>query len=460
MEAKKDITRRDFLKVAGSGAVLSAAALAGCRPAGNKPSSTGGAAAGDIPTDKMEYRNNPHSGDRVSLLGYGCMRWPVHTGANGQQEIDQETVNELVDVAIAHGVNYFDTAPAYIRGWSERATGIALARHPRDKWFIATKASNFSGPYDLEGCKAMFRRSLSEMQVDHIDYYLMHGLGGDFESFHRRFVDNGFLDFLLEERAAGRIRNLGWSFHGQKDVFDYILAFRDIQWDFCQIQLNYQDWTIPIGASIDAKYLYDELVRKNVPAVIMEPLLGGRLARVPSQALAMMKAMHPEDTAAKWAFRFAGEPEGVLTVLSGMVYMEHLQENIRSYAPLEPLNEAELALLDEVKEILANSDYIQCTTCQYCMPCSYGLDIPGIFAHYNRCVSAGMLLKSSGDENYRKARREFLVGYDRSVPVLRQAARCTECEVCRPKCPQGINIPKEMRRVDAYAELLKQGTEF
>ncbi len=453
----KDITRRDFLKISGTGAVLSAATLAGCRPVGG--ASAAGGDPDTIPTDKMEYRTNPHSGDKVSLLGYGCMRWPTHRNAEGREEIDQEKVNEMVDFAIAHGVNYFDTAPAYIRGWSEAATGTALKRHPRNKWFIATKASNFGGPFDLEGCKAMFRRSMEQMQVDYIDYYLLHSVGS-IDAFHQRFVDSGFLDYLIEEKAAGRIRNLGWSFHGSKEAFDYILAFRDIQWDFCQIQLNYQDWTMPIGAGVPAEYLYDELVRKNVPAVIMEPLLGGRLARIPAQALAMMKEVHPEDTAAKWAFRFAGTPPGVLTVLSGMVYIEHLYENLRTHAPFTPMNEAEYAVLDKAKEVLANADYIQCTTCEYCMPCPYGLDIPQVFAHYNKCVSAGQILKSSTDENYKEARRAFLVGYDRSVDKLRQANRCTHCEQCRPKCPQGINIPVEMDKVDAYAEKLRLKEEF
>ncbi len=451
------LTRRDFLKITGTGAVLSAAALAGCRPAGR--GSVQGGASGEIPTDKMEYRINPHSGDRVSLLGYGCMRWPTHRNSEGRDEIDQQTVNELVDFAIAHGVNYFDTAPAYIRGWSEAATGIALKRHPRDKWFIATKASNFGGPFDLEGCKAMYRRSMEQMQVDYIDYYLLHSVGSK-DALHQRFADSGFLDFLLEERAAGRIRNLGWSFHGPKEAFDYVLAFRDIQWDFCQIQLNYQDWRLPIGAGVPAQYLYEELMKKNVPAVIMEPLLGGRLARVPEQALALMNQMHPEDSAAKWAFRFAGTPPGVLTVLSGMVYMEHLQENLRTYAPFTPMNDAEYAVLDQASAILANADYIQCTTCEYCMPCPYGIDIPQTFAHYNKCVSAGQILKSSTDENYKKARRAFLVGYDRSVDKLRQANRCIQCEQCRPKCPQNINIPAEMARVDAYAEKLRRKEDF
>ncbi|MDR2890884.1 MAG: aldo/keto reductase [Alistipes sp.] len=451
-----DISRRDFLKAAGAGTIVTAAAFAGCKPR-NAVSAEGGE-LGEIPTDQMTMRTNPHTGDVVSLLGYGCMRWPLRKNAEGQDEIDQEKVNELTDYAIAHGVNYFDTAPVYIRGWSETATGIALKRHPRDKFFVATKASG--GPHTLENGIAMYRRSLAALQVDYLDYYLLHNVGSSIESFRARFIDNGLLDFFIAERKAGRIRNLGWSFHGEKEVFDYVLAYNDIQWDFCQIQLNYQDWQYPIGAAIEAKYLYDELVKKNVPVVIMEPLLGGRLARVPAQALAMMNGMHPGDTAAKWAFRYAGTPEKVLTVLSGMVYMEHLQENLRTFAPLTPMNDQEYAVLDDVSDILAGAEYIQCTTCEYCMPCPYGLDIPQTFAHYNKCVSAGQVMESSDDENYKQARRAFLVGYDRSVPRLRQAARCTECKQCRPKCPQNIDIPAEMRRVDAYAEKLRRKLEF
>ena len=454
-DIKKKISRKDFLKITGISAVTATAALLGCKPK-NTVSVTGGA-LGEVPTDKMSYRSNPHTGDVVSLLGYGCMRWPLRDKADGTgQEIDQDAVNDLVDYAIAHGVNYFDTAPVYVRGWSEVATGIALKRHPRDKFFVATKSSRNN---TLESGIEMYRKSMRDLQVDYLDYFLLHSVGSSIADFRTRFIDNGLLDFFKKERKAGRIRNLGWSFHGIVEVFDYVLAM-DIQWDFCQIQLNYQDWRHAGARNVNAEYLYAELVKKNVPAVIMEPLLGGRLARVPTQALAKLKEARPDDTPAQWAFRYAGTPEHVLTVLSGMVYMEHLQENVRTYAPLEPLNEAEYKTLEEITEILVDSDYIQCTTCQYCMPCSYGLDIPAIFAHYNNCVSAGNLLKSSSDENYRKARREFLIGYDRSVPKLRQASHCTECNVCLRKCPQAINIPREMRRVDQYAERLRQKAEF
>ena len=460
MGKNKDIDRRKFLKGFGAGTVGLTAAMYGCNP--NKKKSELSATIGEIPTDKMTYRINPHSGDKVSLLGYGCMRWPLRTKADGTEEIDQDAVNELVDYAIAHGVNYFDTAPVYVRGWSETATGIALKRHPREKYFIATKLSNHrgTGPTFEEGV-AMYHQSFRNLQVDYIDYYLMHAVGGGgMNQLKRRFLDNGLYDFLLKEKAAGRIRNLGWSFHGDVEVFDYLLSL-DIQWDFVQIQLNYQDWQHADGVrNVNAEYLYGELVKHNVPAVIMEPLLGGRLARVNTQALTLMKEVHPEDSAASWAFRYAGTPENVLTVLSGMVYMEHLQENIQTYSPLVPVNEQEYKVLDEVTEVLIDSNYIQCTECQYCMPCPYGIDIPGVFGHYNRIVSAGKILKTSKDEHYREARRAFLVGYDRSVPKLRQASHCTNCGQCKPKCPQSIDIVKEMHRVDTYAEQLKQELDF
>lgn len=446
----KKINRRNFLKTLGATGAVTTAAFYGCKP-NNKVSYQGGG-TGEIPKGEMTYRVNPHTGDKVSLLGYGCMRWPLRKNANGEDEVDQEAVNELVDYAIEHGVNYFDTAPVYVRGWSEKATGIALSRHPREKYYIATKSSRNN---TLESGIAMYRKSMEDLQVDYIDYYLLHNVGRSIEEFENRFIKNGLLDFLIKERQAGRIRNLGWSFHGITEGFDHVLGM-DIQWDFCQIQLNYQDWRYATGLNVNAEYLYAELVKKNVPAIIMEPLLGGRLARVPVQALSRMKEIHPEDTAAKWAFRYSGTPENVLCVLSGMVYMEHLQENLRTYSPLVPLNEQEYEVLEEITEILVNSDYIQCTECQYCMPCPYGLDIPGVFAHYNRCVSAGRILDSTNDENYRKARREFLIGYDRSVPRLRQASHCIECNECRPKCPQRLNIPDEMKRVDRYAEQLRR----
>ena len=459
---KGKVNRRSFLRMAGAGSVATAAALYGCKP-DNRVTAPGGS-VGEVPADEMTYRINPTSGDKVSLLGYGCMRFPLRKNDKGEEEIDQEIANELVDYAIAHGVNFFDTSPVYIRGWSEAATGIALKRHPRDKFFIATKLSNMSNtPYmrSFEGSVAMYHKSFKDLQVDYIDYYLLHTVGsGGMENFNNRYVNNGVLDFLLKEREAGRIRNLGFSFHGDIAVYDYLLS-SDIQWDFVYIQMNYIDWrNVQSERNTNAEYLLGELEKRNIPAVVMEPLLGGRLARVSPQALHLMKEMHPEDTAAKWAFRYAGTPESILSVLSGMVYMEHLQENVKTYSPLEPLNKEEYQLLDKVTRILLNDTFVECTECQYCMPCPYGLDIPAIFGHYNRVLSAGNVLISSKDEGYKEARRAFLVGYDRSVPKLRQANRCIGCNLCLSHCPQLIDIPEEMRRIDVYVELLKQKKEF
>lgn len=463
---RKEISRRNFLKVLGAGSVATGAAMAGCKP--NNTVSAEGGTIGEVPTDKMTYRVNHNTGDKVSLLGYGCMRWPLRQKPDGSgEEIDQDAVNELVDYAIAHGVNYFDVAPTYVRGWSEAATGIALKRHPRDKFFIATKLSTHREDPQLrtlQGSTALYRQSFERLQVDYIDYYLLHAIGlGGMKAVMERFYDNGMLDFLVKEKAAGRIRNLGWSFHGDIEAFDYLLAQMDegkIHWDFVQVQLNYIDWLHASGWNTNAEYLMAELEKRNIPAVIMEPLLGGRLSRLSAQALNILKTLRPQESAASWAFRYAGTPQSVLTVLSGMVYMEHLQENIRTYSPLDPITDEEYTALEKVTEIMMNDDYVQCTECEYCMPCPYGLDIPGVFGHYNRIISSDKILRSSKDENYKEARRAFLVGYDRSVPKLRQANHCIGCEICKPHCPQTIDIPNEMRRIDLYAEQLKQKLDF
>lgn len=171
-----------------------------------------------------------------------------------------------------------------------------------------------------------------------------------------------------------------------------------------------------------------------------------------------MKQRRPENSVASWAFSFAGTYPNVLCVLSGMTYMEHLQDNLRTYSPLEPLNEEEKEFLEETAQLMLKFPTIPCNDCKYCMPCPYGLDIPAILVHYNKCVNEGNVPKSSQDENYRRARRAFLIGYDRSVPKLRQASHCTGCNQCNPHCPQSIDIPKELHRIDAYVEQLKQET--
>ena len=459
------INRRDFLKIVGISTATTAPLLSGC--SSNNRANAGTGSSTPIPTDQMTHRTTPSTKDKVSILGYGCMRLPTIAKSSAREsddEIDQEMVNRLTDYAIEHGVNYFDTSPAYCKGRSEHAVGIALSRYPRDKYYIATKLSNFSpDTWSREASIAMYHNSLKELQVDYLDYMLLHGIGmGGMEAYENRYVKNGILDFLLEERKAGRIRNLGFSYHGDIEVFDYLLSKHDeYQWDFVQIQLNYLDWKHAKEINprnTDAEYLYGELQKRGIPAIIMEPLLGGRLSNVHDHIVARLKQREPGRSVASWAFRFAGSFPGVLTVLSGMTYMEHLQDNLRSFCPLQPLTEEENHFLFDTADLMMLYPTVPCNDCQYCMPCPYGIDIPGILLHYNKCVNEGNVPQGGQDENYREARRAYLIGYDRSVPKLRQADHCTSCGQCNPHCPQGIDIPKVLQRIDHFVEQLKQET--
>ncbi len=459
----KQISRRKFLKIFGGGAVATAAVLTGCKDKKTEKVNDEYKNQVEPPVGKMTYRVNPKSGDKVSLLGYGMMRLPTKT--DNSDDFDQDMINRQVDYAIEHGLNYFDTSPVYCQGKSERCTGIALSRHKRSEYFVATKLSNFNRDFwPREKSIEMYRNSMKELQVDYIDYYLLHSVGGGMEEFNGRYVDNGMMEFLMAERKAGRIRNLGFSFHGQQAVFDELLARHDeYHWDFVQIELNYLDWDYADeinNRNVDAHYLYDELQKKKIPAVIMEPLLGGRLVSLPQYLMMELKQKNPERSVASWAFRYAGTPEGVLTVLSGMTYMEHLKDNLLSYSPLEPLNEKQMEYLQtDVAQRIVGLENIPCNDCKYCMPCPYGIDIPAIFVHYNKCKNEGSLPMGIGDAEYRKHRRQYLISLDRVVPRDRQPDHCIQCGQCEPHCPQNIRIPRELAKIDKMIEELKANTE-
>ena len=411
----------------------------------------------------MTYRTNPNGNEKVSLLGYGMMRLPYIGDADKEEnsEIDQEQVNHLVDYALEHGVNYYDTSPVYCQGKSETATGTALHRHPRNSYYVATKLSNFDeATWSREESMKMYHNSFKNLQVDYIDYYLLHAIGmGGMDALNGRYIDNGMLDFLVEERKAGRIRNLGFSYHGEIEVFDYLLSQHDkYHWDFVQIELNYLDWDYANEINernTDARYLYGELQKRHIPAVIMEPLLGGRLANVPQYIVKEMKQRNPDHSVASWAFRYAGTPDGVLTVLSGMTYMEHLKDNLLNYCPLKPVSKEETAFLYEMARHLVKMETIPCNDCKYCMPCPYGIDIPAIFVHYNKCKNEGTLPVDRQDPQYRKYRRQYLIGLDRVVPRERQPNHCIQCGQCEQHCPQNIKIPRELAKIDEFIESLK-----
>ncbi len=468
-QPSKPISRREFIKRANgvAASILGVTALAGCGD-GKKSEATPTAVSGSHATGTMTSRVTPTTGDKVSLLGYGCLRWFSVTDPD-TGEIDQEGVNRLVDYAIAHGVNYYDTAPSYCDGKCEQVTGIALNRHPRDKFFIAAKLSNLTPDlWTREASLEMYHNSFKELQMDHIDYYLLHGvgMGSGMEEFENRFIKNGVLEYLLEERKKGRIRNLGFSFHGDVKVYDHLMAMHDsgeCRWDIAQIQLNYVDWRHAQEEhprNINAEYLYGELEKRNIPAVIMEPLLGGRLANLANHITAELKQRDPERSVASWAFRFVGSHPGVLSVLSGMPYMEHLQENIQTFSPLIPLEQEDMDFLESTAQKILRYPTIPCNDCRYCLPCPYGIDIPNILLHFNKCINEGSMPLTTQDPAYQKARRAFLIGYDRTVPKLRQADHCIGCKKCIPLCPQRINIPRQMQRINRFVEDLKQEREF
>ncbi len=456
--------RREFLKIFGAGTATTALALAGCKQKDNE--TTQSRELGPIPTDKMTYRQFASLGsDKVSLLGFGCMRFPMKPAEDGKGEvIDQAEVNDMIDYAMAHGVNYYDTAPVYLQGQSERSVAEALKKYPRESYYLATKLSNFQN-HSYEASLKMYQNSFSEMQTDYIDFYMLHALGGGgMATFENRFVKNGMLDFLLEERKKGKIRHLGFSYHGNQETLDALLKMHDDYlkehneplWEFVMIQLNYIDWRPVNRRSLPAEYQYDELHKRDIPVAIMEPLLGGRLAKVADHIVARLKQRAPESSVASWAFRFAGTPKGVYVVNSGMSAMEHLQDNIRTFAPLQELTDDDNNFLFETAKLISEYPTVPCTDCKYCMPCPYGIDIPTIFKHYNKCLVDGALPSDSQSPEYRKLRRAYLIGYDRSVPKLRQADHCIGCGQCSEECEQHIDIPRQLHKIARFVEQLKQ----
>ncbi len=411
----------------------------------------------------MTYRFAAN-GRKVSLLGYGAMRMPTVAGGHANtwvqagydsSAIDQDELNRQVRMMLDAGVNYFDTSPAYCRGQSEARLGEALAAsgYDRGDYILATKLSNFAPQqYPLAASQKMFEDSLRFLRTDYIDNYLLHAIGnGGFEgAFKPRYLDNGALDWCAELRAAGRIRNLGFSYHGDPKAFDWCLAHHDqYRWDFCQIQMNYVDWKHAKAVNarnLDAEYLYNALTELKIPVVIMEPLLGGRLARYNYALAKELAPLDPEASLAKWAMRFCGTYPNVMCVLSGMTRTEHIRENIATFSPLKPCSAEELAALERAAVAYLGQKTIPCNQCDYCMPCPYGLDIPSILTFRNKILTA----------EKPPTAKEALRDYARAVPEeLRRADHCIGCNRCKPHCPQMIDIPAELAAIDKWIDGLK-----
>ena len=381
-------------------------------------------------------------GDRISRLAFGTMRLPQKDGA-----IDQEQVNRMTDFAIENGVNYFDTAYPYHEGKSELAIGEALSKYPRDSFFIADKfpGHQFMKRYD---CKGIFEDQLAKCRVDYFDFYLMHNVCENSLPNYRN-EEYGIIEYFVEQKKQGRIRHLGLSTHAKaenlEEVLDFIESIFGCKPDFCQIQLNYIDWTLQ-----DAKTKVELLRSRDIPIMVMEPIRGGKLADLGEENNARLKASRPDESIASWALRWVMDIDGVATVLSGMSSFEQMQDNVKTFSEGSPLTNEEREMLLEIAESLKQE--VPCTGCRYCCEgCPMELDIP-------------MLIEGYNDLKFQVA---FTVGMQMDcLPKEKWPHSCIGCGACAAVCPQQINIPELMRdfadlldKAPNWAELCKKREE-
>jgi predicted aldo/keto reductase-like oxidoreductase len=384
----------------------------------------------------MEKRFFKSIAKEISLLGFGLMRLPLLHPQ--KPDIDQEQAQAMVDRALAAGVNYFDTAYVYHAGLSESFAGQALSRHPRDSYNLATKLPTWeiTSPAAAE---SIFHEQLKKCRVEYFDFYLLHNLNAD----HYRLVrEHGIYEIMLRKKQQGFIRRLGFSFHDHTSLLQQIAD--DYDWDFGQIQLNYIDWE-----DLNSRRQYKILRERNLPVVVMEPVRGGALATLPPQAAALLQAVDHEASLASWAIRYAASLPGVLTVLSGMSNLAQMEDNLQTMNNFRPISEDELDLLSAVATVYRSAGVIPCTACRYCLDCPMGVNIPRVFAVYN-------LYRTLPTKDQALAARLFSNHY-RALTISEQAHNCVACGQCGPRCPQGIDIPEQMRMIAALAQRAANG---
>lgn len=369
--------------------------------------------------DKRKFKDNCE----ISLLGLGTMRLPCLTPLKRESNplINYEKGQKLVDKAYESGVNYFDTAYMYHAGKSEKFIGTALKKYPRDSYYLADKLPIWfcTKKTDME---KIFKKQLSRTGAGFFDFYLLHSLNKENYDKCEKF---GAYDFLKEKQKEGKIKNIGFSFHGTIDDLKRII--NDHQWDFAQIQLNYLDWK-----NQNAKLQYELLTEAGIPVIIMEPVRGGKLADVDEECLSMFNIARPGKSPASWAIGFAASLPNVLTVLSGMNSLEQLEDNINTLSDFTPFSDRENRICYNVAAIMDKKDVIPCTGCDYCSECPKDVKISTIFQVYNKFKSGAMEINDA-QEAYSK--------------ISVKADSCIGCGKCSNHCPQGIDIPDKMKNV-------------
>lgn len=372
----------------------------------------------------MEYRRMKRPEDRPSLLGYGGMRFPIDRQTH---KIDREKASALLRRAMEAGITYYDTAWPYHDGESESFLGDVLSRYPREDYYLATKLPCWAADSRERGAE-IIEEQLKRLKTDRIDFYLIHALN---RARWEKMIRLDIPSLLEEYQRQGKLRNLGFSFHDDYEVFEEILTYRN--WDFCQIQLNYMD----VNHQAGLRGL--ELARaKGVPVVIMEPVKGGALAQPPEEAMEPLRALDPEATPASWAMRWVASRPGVTVVLSGMTTPEQLEDNLNTLSHFRPLTAQEDAAVMETAERLRRRVKNGCTACGYCMPCPAGVDIPENFRIWN---SMAMY------ENKKSVRWSW-----KDMLEKERATVCVGCGRCEELCPQHIPIRKHLAQLTGEVE--------
>lgn len=369
----------------------------------------------------MEKRKLEKSGIETSLLGFGCMRFPL----TDEGKIDEEMAERMLAKAIAAGVNYIDTAYPYHDGASEPFVGKALKKYDRESFYLATKLPVWLVS-SLEDAKRLFQEQLERLQTDYIDFYLLHAMNKERWDAMKEL---GVVDYCEKLKAEGKIKNFGFSFHDSYEVFEEILNYRD--WDFCQIQLNYMDVNEQAGMKG-----YHLAAGKNIPVVVMEPIKGGMLATFAEDITAKLRALDPEASTASFALRWVGSLPAIKVILSGMSTMEQVEDNLKTFGEFCPLSQQEKDTIEEVVEILNSRIQNGCTGCNYCMPCPVGVNIPKNFKIWNTYHMY---------QNYNVVRWQW----EEEMPKSAQAENCIKCGKCETVCPQKLSIRADLERVQS-----------
>lgn len=369
----------------------------------------------------MEKRKMEKRGVETSLLGFGCMRFPVTKDGR----IDEPEAERMLDKAIASGVNYIDTAYPYHNGDSEPFVGRVLKKYDRSSFYLATKLPCWL-VHTPEDADRLFREQLTRLQTEYIDFYLMHALNG--ERF-QEMVKLGVVECLEQLQSEGKIRHLGFSFHDSYEVFEKIINYRE--WDFCQIQLNYMDTKDGPGMRG-----YELAEKKGVPLIIMEPVKGGSLACFADDITGTFRKLNPDASVASFALRWVGSLPDVKVILSGMSKMEQVEDNLKTFENFEPLSPGESKAIEEVTSLINSRVQNGCTGCRYCMPCPAGVDIPGSFQVWNTYHMY---------QNYNTVSWKW----EQEIGESRQAKNCVKCGKCEQACPQKLSIRRDLEKVQA-----------